>query len=495
MSYSICLKGFSAAESSQISGIMQSHGHRVVRSMEGAQLIVTGPAADRNLFQAAQQRGLKLVSWDEFRTNTLPAADAEAGGAGNAPLALGGVHPLMERGEGSLRLLDLYLTVPCPGPHVKQALVPTADRFQHICFDQPFIDTLRAVCLGASHDLPVALEGETSASKTTAVLWLAHLLGQPVVRLNLNGQTDAGELVGRYVPGNATDELDLATLLDHAEHFSPPTQALLRRVAAENRSLTHLEMLTLAAREQFPAVNWRFQEGSLPKAMRQGWWFLLDEMNLAEPQVLERLNSVLETPRSLMLTEGDGTVFGPKGDVQVHDRFRLFATLNPAEYSGRSVLSPAFRDRWSVWHQAATAGEADYLAMLRFVILGEHPVVTCQGLHYQAEASAPAFARLQELPEVDALMRQLALFQMAVVKASGADGGVPGIGRTRRERYSFTRRTLLNTLTLLDRQIQAGAKPDRRLVRDAVEVFYVNRLRDAADRNAVLSLLRAAGIA
>ena len=59
----------------------------------------------------------------------------------------------------------------------------------------------RAVALGVGHGLPVALEGDTAASKTTAILWLAHLLNQPVVRLNLHGQTDTGELVGRYVPG------------------------------------------------------------------------------------------------------------------------------------------------------------------------------------------------------------------------------------------------------------------------------------------------------
>jgi midasin (ATPase involved in ribosome maturation) len=63
----------------------------------------------------------------------------------------------------------------------------------------------------------------------------------------------------------------------------------------------------------------------------------------------------------------------------VHQRFRLFATLNPAEYSGRSVLSPAFRDRWLVWHQAEVATEAEVSQMLRRLVFGEHPVVTVNG--------------------------------------------------------------------------------------------------------------------
>ena len=39
---------------------------------------------------------------------------------------------------------------------------------------------------------------------------------------------------------------------------------------------------------------WRWQDGLVVQAMKHGWWVLLDEVNLAEPQILERLNSVLE---------------------------------------------------------------------------------------------------------------------------------------------------------------------------------------------------------
>ena len=35
--------------------------------------------------------------------------------------------------------------------------------------------------------------------------------------------------------------------------------------------------------------------------MKNGWWVLLDEVNLAEPQILERINSVLETDPGLAL--------------------------------------------------------------------------------------------------------------------------------------------------------------------------------------------------
>ena len=56
---------------------------------------------------------------------------------------------------------------------------------------------------------PCLLEGVTSTSKTSSILYLAALLNQPVVRLNLNGQTDTGELVGRFVPEHRIDDLPL----------------------------------------------------------------------------------------------------------------------------------------------------------------------------------------------------------------------------------------------------------------------------------------------
>src|SRR5262249_45468178 len=90
-----------------------------------------------------------------------------------------------------------------------------------------------------------------------------------------------------------------------------------------------------------PVSQWRWQDGPVVTALKRGWWVLLDEVNLAEPQILERLNSVLERDPMLVLTEHDHSAFGPGGQP-IHPDFRLFATMNPAEYSGRSVLSPAY---------------------------------------------------------------------------------------------------------------------------------------------------------
>ena len=44
-------------------------------------------------------------------------------------------------------------------------------------------------------------------------------------------------------------------------------------------------------------------DGPLVKSMRDGRTFLVDEISLADDSVLERLNSVLEPERTLLLAE------------------------------------------------------------------------------------------------------------------------------------------------------------------------------------------------
>lgn len=493
MSYSICLKGFPPAESARVAQLVTQGGHRVVRMVDVAQMVVTGPDASREIYQQAQQRGVKLVTWEVFRRSHLSSGTGDEATEA-APLMAQAPQPLMEDKEGQLRFLDFTMKKPQPYEGAWQGLIPSADRFKHLVFDQPTVDTIKSVAMGAAYDYPQASEGETAAAKTTGVLWLAHLLKQPLMRLNLHGQSDSGELIARYVPGSGADGIDLGQLQALAPRLSKVSRDILAQAESSKRGLTPLEMHFIMGNERLPAMNWRLQLGALPIALEHGLWFLMDEANNAEPQNVERINSVLEHPRMLMLSEGDGRIYGPGGDIPVHPLFRIFATLNPAEYAGRNVLSPAFRDRFTLWHQAATPGEADYLAMIRFLATGHHPVVHCNGKAYQAASTEPTFELLQQLPDWDNLARHLALFQISMVKASGTEGGPASLGRTRRERYSFTRRTLLSLLEFVHRQLAAGAEPSRMLLREAIDIFYIKRLRDVADRNAVAAMLRAADL-
>jgi midasin len=86
-----------------------------------------------------------------------------------------------------------------------------------------------------------------------------------------------------------------------------------------------------------------FTEGALVDAIRTGKWVLLDEINLASGETLERLCGLLDDSRgSLTLTE--------RGDTEAlrrHPDFRLFAAMNPATDTGKKDLPASIRARFT----------------------------------------------------------------------------------------------------------------------------------------------------
>lgn len=82
-------------------------------------------------------------------------------------------------------------------------------------------------------------------------------------------------------------------------------------------------------------------DGPLVNAMREGQMFLIDEISLADDSVLERLNSVLETDRLLVLSE-KGEVENKVGNIDIikaKESFRLIATMNPGGDFGKKEVS------------------------------------------------------------------------------------------------------------------------------------------------------------
>lgn len=475
----ILLRGFDCRQEAEAKGLLAKHGYHLATSIALADIVLVGGGNAATAVEAAKKAGITVTAWAEFNSHLPPPA-------GPAMILDAGSRPAVEIHGDFVRILDQVL----PRAKVSSPLVPGAFQFRHLCHDAALLGNARAVALGVRHGFPVALEGDTSASKTTAVLWVAHLLGQPVVRLNLHGQADASELVGRYVPGGAHDG-------GHRRRRAPGiTSNAHDRGCSETETMTAWNKCDLEPVEETATPPaWVFKEGAIPQAMRRGDWVVLDELNLAEPQTLERLNSVLEQPSSLVLSEGDGTVFGPGGHVPVAAEFRLFATMNPAEYAGRSVLSPAFRDRWLVWHHAETPGESTFAAMLRCLVFGEQPEVNFRGLRYQSAPTPPVYPELAGVPGIRDLLPRLAMFHASLCQASGMGGSAPSLGRVRRERYVFTRRSLLTCLQLLQHAVKNG--PATSLgghLQEAIEIAYLGRLHDGADRNAAFTLLRAAGL-
>ena len=68
--------------------------------------------------------------------------------------------------------------------------------------------------------------------------------------------------------------------------------------------------------------------------------FLIDEISLADDSVLERLNSVLEPERTLLLAE-KGSEDGLQNDVDeivAMETFRVVSTMNPGGDYGKKEV-------------------------------------------------------------------------------------------------------------------------------------------------------------
>lgn len=109
--------------------------------------------------------------------------------------------------------------------------------------------------------------------------------------------------------------------------------------------LEKLNKLSTQIKSQY-ALAFSFIEGSLVKALRNGYWVLLDEINLANAETLECLSGLLEgSSESLPLLErGDGE------PVKRHPDFTLFACMNPATDVGKRDLPIGLRNRFTEFY-------------------------------------------------------------------------------------------------------------------------------------------------
>lgn len=86
-----------------------------------------------------------------------------------------------------------------------------------------------------------------------------------------------------------------------------------------------------------------FIEGPLLKAIKTGQWILLDEINLAPMEVLQRIAGLFEgISGSICITER-----GDTEPLQVHPDFRVIAAMNPPTDVGKKDLPPGLRNRFT----------------------------------------------------------------------------------------------------------------------------------------------------
>lgn len=141
-------------------------------------------------------------------------------------------------------------------------------------------------------DMPVLLIGDTGTGKTTIIREQAQLQGKEITRFSITGETTVDEFVGKYELENGK-------------------------------------------------TVWK--DGVLLDAMKKGKWLVADEINVALPEILFVLHSLLDDDKFVTVSNHLGEVVKP------HKDFRFFGTMNPPEeYAGTKELNKAFQSRFPV---------------------------------------------------------------------------------------------------------------------------------------------------
>jgi MoxR-like ATPase len=250
---------------------------------------------------------------------------------------------------------------PEPGPRT-----PSAEKFKDFVIDEFSLDLLQKIAKAVYLGQPLLLEGEAAIGKSYSIEYLAYLTNNEVYRMSLNGQTDTTDLIGKWVPRSEDWRKKVEELIKHPERCkNPEARKMLEsmkiqplkekeEIAPEKFEeqpkigLTKEEMQRIAELEGIPIsdADWIWQDGEIPRQIENGAWTILDEVNTCEPQILVRLNALLEKGGQLVLHENADRIVKPKDP---NKKPMLFATCNPpgGRYRGRIPLSAEWISRWN----------------------------------------------------------------------------------------------------------------------------------------------------
>lgn len=207
---------------------------------------------------------------------------------------------------------------------------------------------LVSTCL--KNNEPILLVGETGCGKTTICQILSSYMNKELIMLNAHQNTETGDILGAQRPVRNRSELQgkLSTLLEEILQTSNDDLDQLLKLydESDNSNIIPEKIAEVKRLRDKLGILFEWNDGPLIHALKTANFFLLDEISLADDSVLERLNSVLEPERSILLAEKGVT----DNFVVAQEGFQFFATMNPGGDYGKKELSPALRNRFTeIW--------------------------------------------------------------------------------------------------------------------------------------------------
>jgi midasin len=242
--------------------------------------------------------------------------------------------------------------------------------------DLPIIESL-LLCIG--QEWPTILVGPSGCGKTATLRKVAAISGAQLVEVALNADTDTMDLIGGFE--QVDNQRQVSSFIEEFSWFLQQ-QVIQEHITNEGLSEPFfellLEMCEIMARDPEPLeqfleplckrlehtssqrfyhfhkrcvelrdilnsenkVGFEWTEGIFVQAVQRGHWVVLENANLCNPCVLDRLNSLMEQNGCLILNE-QRTADGSARLVKPHPNFRLFLTMDPRH----GELSRAMRNR------------------------------------------------------------------------------------------------------------------------------------------------------
>lgn len=243
------------------------------------------------------------------------------------------------------------------------------------------LSPLEAIAKSISLGWLVIVSGPGSSGKTSILRLLSQLSGRRLREFTMNPGVDTMELLGSFEQADSRRRMSriiarlsalsrkgLSTAVFDDSRWISVTASLDQLsvllkskdiaafVAAASAVVAELAPVFAGSRDAEIAwvqgalsdlssagsTSGRFEwvDGELVQAILAGDWLVIENANLCNASVLDRINSLCETNGSLVLSER-GTVDGAPQILRPHPEFRLFMTLDPRH----GELSRAMRNR------------------------------------------------------------------------------------------------------------------------------------------------------
>ena len=395
--------------------------------------------------------------------------------------------------------------------------IPSIEDFGIWTLDSSTKDILNSIGESIEFGESLLLEWPTAASKTSSIRFMAYLTNTPCIRIPFTAVTTTDEIIWKFIPfdlnvyktdkfayinnyfnilkkikyyDNDKGGLDVKILSRKLKSYlndydlSSSTKNYLNEMFELNPDIDYNEIKDKAISYEFesegyslqwPFPKYLFKEGSLTKGVKLWAYIILDEMNLAPADQLERMNEAFDDKGEINLVEYDGK------KIKFHPETRLFATMNPATYSWRKALSPALKNRFTV-KQVSSPDVQSYKQMIE-------EIIDIKDIWIKLKNSKYALFGTEWKKQFNHVVTQMAWFHKELeVMLDPLD---PKICIWSRELPVVTRRDIIKIINMIDLKFSMIKSLEDLLnvLRVAYNKYYVSKFREEKDKNQVSLLI------